>query len=92
MYLEHFALSEMPFTITPNTGFFFEYGDYRTAHNMLLLALRSGEGFLKVVAEVGMGKTLLCRALLNDLGDDYVTAYIPQSTVDRTRSTHGASR
>ncbi|OOZ39610.1 AAA family ATPase [Solemya pervernicosa gill symbiont] len=77
MYLEHFALSEMPFTITPNTGFFFEYGDYRAAHNMLLLALRSGEGFLKVVAEVGMGKTLLCRALLNDLGDDYVTAYIP---------------
>jgi len=77
MYLQHFALSEMPFTITPNTGFFFEHGEYQTARNMLLLALRSGEGFLKIVAEVGMGKTLLCRTLLNELGDEFITAYLP---------------
>ena len=41
------------------------------------MALRSGEGFIKVTGEVGLGKTLICRKLLNGLGDDFVTAYIP---------------
>jgi MSHA biogenesis protein MshM len=34
---------------------------------VLLVALRSGEGFVKVTGEVGTGKTLLCRMLLNAL-------------------------
>src|SRR5690606_13300935 len=44
---------------------------------VLLTALKTGEGFIKVVGEVGTGKTLLCRKLLNDLPDHFVTAYIP---------------
>jgi MSHA biogenesis protein MshM len=44
---------------------------------MLLVALRSGEGFLKIVGEVGCGKTLLCRQLLNTVQGEFVTAYIP---------------
>lgn len=44
---------------------------------MLQVALANGEGFIKVVGEVGTGKTLLCRQLLNTLDDHYVTAYIP---------------
>jgi len=43
----------------------------------LLIALRSGEGFIKISGEVGTGKTLLCRKVLNTLGDDFVTAYLP---------------
>ena len=39
--------------------------------------MRSGEGFVKVTGEVGTGKTLLCRALLQSLQADCVTAYIP---------------
>ena len=30
-----------------------------------------------ITGEVGTGKTLLCRRLLNTVGDDFVTAYIP---------------
>ncbi|HEX6929231.1 MAG TPA: AAA family ATPase, partial [Gammaproteobacteria bacterium] len=41
------------------------------------VALNNGEGFLKVTGEVGLGKTLLCRKLLNALNEPYVTAYIP---------------
>ena len=44
---------------------------------MLLVALRSGEGFVSIVGEVGTGKTLLCRALLRGLGDEFTTAYVP---------------
>lgn len=77
MYLEHFGLEQAPFTITPDTGFFLEQGSHRQAMNVLLFALESGEGFIKVTGEVGTGKTLLCRQLLNTLDDRYITAYIP---------------
>ena len=77
MYLEHYGLRELPFSLTPDTSFFFGYGHYRDAYNTLMVALQNGEGFIKVTGEVGTGKTLLCRKLLNSLGDDYVTAYIP---------------
>ena len=77
MYLEHYGLRELPFSLTPDTSFFFGYGHYRDAYNTLMVALQNGEGFIKVTGEVGTGKTLLCRKLLNSLGDEYTTAYIP---------------
>ena len=78
MYLDHFGLRDLPFRLTPDTSYFFNAGGHQEALNVLLLALRSGEGFIKVTGEVGTGKTLLCRMLLNSLGDDqYCTAYIP---------------
>lgn len=77
MYLQHYGLRELPFSLTPDTSFFFGYGHYRDAYNTLTIALQNGEGFIKVTGEVGTGKTLLCRKLLNSLGDDYATAYIP---------------
>lgn len=78
MYLEHYGLREAPFSLTPDTQFFFEYGHYRDAFDTLTVALGSGEGFIKVTGEVGTGKTLLCRKLLNSLSrDTFYTAYIP---------------
>jgi MSHA biogenesis protein MshM len=77
MYLRHFSLREAPFSITPDTAFFYPHEGAQAALNTLLVALRSGEGFLKIVGEVGCGKTLLCRQLLNTLQDEFVTAYIP---------------
>lgn len=76
MYLQHFALTEPPFGLTPDTGYFLNRAGYQDALNVLLVALRSGEGFVKVVGEVGTGKTLLCRKLINSLGEDFLTAYI----------------
>lgn len=77
MYLRHFSLREAPFSITPDTAFFYPHEGVQAALNTLLVALRSGEGFLKIVGEVGCGKTLLCRQLLRTLQDEFVTAYIP---------------
>ncbi len=77
MYLRHFSLREAPFSITPDTTFFYPHEGAQGALNTLLVALRSGEGFLKVVGEVGCGKTVLCRQLLANLQDDFITAYIP---------------
>ena len=82
MYMDHFGLRELPFTITPDTSFYFDYDSHQQALNMLLLAARTGEGFIKVVGEVGTGKTLLCRKFLGALDQsDFVTAYIPNPYV-----------
>ncbi|WP_296447349.1 ExeA family protein [Rhodoferax sp. UBA5149] len=77
MYSRHFSLREAPFSITPDSAFFFPHEGAQAALNMLLVALRSGEGFLKIVGEVGCGKTVLCRQLLKTLQGECVTAYIP---------------
>jgi MSHA biogenesis protein MshM len=76
MYLSHFSLKERPFSITPDTSFFMNRAGHQDALNVLLVALRSGEGFVKVIGEVGVGKTILCRKLLRMLKSDCVTAYI----------------
>jgi len=77
MYLYHFGLSELPFTLTPNTSFYLGLQPHNEALAVLLTALKTGEGFIKLVGEVGTGKTLLCRKLLNELPSHFVTAYIP---------------
>lgn len=77
MYLQHFGLNEAPFSITPDTAFFFACAPYQDALNTLLLAAQAGEGFIKVTGEVGTGKTLLCRKFLASLGDGFVTAFLP---------------
>lgn len=83
MYTAHFGLVELPFTITPDTSFFFPHSSYQDALNTLLVAVRSGEGFIKVIGEVGTGKTLLCRKFLALLEEEsFVTAYIPNPYVE----------
>jgi MSHA biogenesis protein MshM len=67
MYLQHFGLRELPFSLTPDTSFFFACSSYQEALNTLLVAARNGEGFIKITGEVGNGKTLLCRKFLATL-------------------------
>lgn len=79
MYLEYFGIKEFPFSLTPNTEFFLNMASFHEAYNMLMVSIANGEGFIKVTGEVGAGKTMLCRKVLNTLEqnpDAYVTAYI----------------
>ena len=61
MYYPHFGLKEPPFKITPNTDFFFSGGNRGAVLDALVYAITNGEGIIKVVGEVGSGKTMLCR-------------------------------
>ena len=76
MYLAHFGLRELPFGLTPDTSFFFACSNYQEALNTLLVAARNGEGFIKIVGEVGNGKTLLCRKFLATLSSGENTTAI----------------
>lgn len=79
----YYGLARTPFGLTPDTGFYVDLPSQQQAFSMLQFALASGEGFIKVSGEVGTGKTLLCRRLLNSLEQQGVrTAYIPNPAVD----------
>jgi len=77
MYHRFFKLKELPFSLSPDTDYFFTYGHYANALNTLIVALRTGEGFVKVIGEVGTGKTLLCRKLIKTIGKNFLIIYIP---------------
>ena len=82
MYLPFFGLNEFPFGITPATGYLCAAAVREGALNTLLLAVSSGEGFVKVTGEVGTGKTLLCRRFLSALDANTVTAYLPNPMLE----------
>ncbi len=63
MYQKHFGLERPPFKITPDTSLFFEGSQRGAALDAMIYAISSGEGIIKVVGEVGSGKTMLCRML-----------------------------
>ena len=77
MYQQYYGLREKPFSLTPDTDFFYQSVSHQEVLNVLLIAIKSGDGFIKVTGEVGTGKTLLCRKLLDALDDQYSTVYIP---------------
>lgn len=63
MYLNFYGLSKPPFRITPDTKLFFEGSDRGAMLHALSYTIHNGEGIIKVVGEVGSGKTMLCRML-----------------------------
>lgn len=82
MYRAHFGLSQAPFGITPDTEFVYPSNSHREGLNLLHFALASGEGFIKVVGEIGTGKTLLCRNFLAELGPEWKAAYLPNPQIE----------
>jgi MSHA biogenesis protein MshM len=76
MYLDHFGLSEPPFRITPQTAWFFTGAQRGALLEALLYAISHDEGIIKISGEVGVGKTMLCRMLLERLPADAQVIYI----------------
>jgi len=82
VYLEYYGLTEPPFNITPNPRFLFYSAKHREAFNHLLYGIRERKGFVQLTGEVGAGKTTLCRALLDQLGQNFSTALIVNPALD----------
>lgn len=81
MYLEHYGFDEQPFRLVPDTRRFFcgaQRGDVLAA---LQYAILDGEGIVKVVGEVGSGKTMLCRMLMHKLPASVHSLYIANPSI-----------
>ena len=83
LYLEHFGLSEPPFRITPHTDFFFDGADRGATLEALVYAILHDEGIVKVSGEVGSGKTMLCRVLMERLPAHVETIYLATPSLAR---------
>jgi len=83
MYLEHFGLNEPPFRITPVTVFFFSGANRGEILDALIYSLSEAEGIIKVSGEVGSGKTMLCRMLLEKLPGHIETIYLANPSLSR---------
>jgi len=81
MYEEYFGLDRPPFKITPDTSLFYEGGKRGDILAALVYAIHRGEGIIKVVGEVGSGKTMLCRMLQLKVPDTVEIIYIANPSV-----------
>ena len=81
MYYSHFGLKEPPFKITPNTEVFFTGGNRGAVLDALIYAILNGEGIVKVVGEVGSGKTMLCRMLQTIMPDKIESIFLANPSV-----------
>ncbi|MGZ6252239.1 MAG: ExeA family protein [Candidatus Binataceae bacterium] len=82
-YLAHFGLKEHPFTLTPNTNQYYPIEKHVEIIQSIQLGIARNTGILKVVGDVGTGKTMLCRLLLRKLvGSNDAVAYLNAPQVD----------
>lgn len=88
MYLEFYGLQYPPFRITPDTRAFFEGENRGATLEGLCYAITQGEGIVKVVGEVGSGKTMLCRMLPLKLTEGIDWVYLAHPSLSPEHTLH----
>lgn len=74
MYEAYFGLRGKPFQLNPDPSFFYGSRGHRRAMAYLEYGLHQNEGFIVITGEVGAGKTLLVRSLLEKLDPGKIVA------------------
>ncbi len=83
LYLDHFVLREPPFRLTPHTDYFFPGGQRGEVLRALIYAAVNTEGVITVTGEVGTGKTLLSRMLIDHCPPSLEIAYVANPALAR---------
>jgi TonB family protein len=76
MYNEHFGFKERPFKLLPNPEYLYISHSHKSALSHLTYTFSEGDGLIAIIGEAGTGKTTLCRAFFEKLGDHSEVAYI----------------
>ena len=66
-YEQFFGLTDAPFSLAPNPRYLFESASHAAALEQLTYAIHRREPLIVMTGEIGIGKTLLCRTVLNRL-------------------------
>ena len=75
-YEAYYGLAEPPFSLSPTVRFAFRSGSYAAALDQVRRALERREGFIVITGEVGTGKSMLCRAAMQDSGPNTFVSLI----------------
>ncbi len=75
-HLEFFGLQEDPFRMTPDRNYYFPTKGHAALREVIRYGLQGDEGFIIVTGEIGTGKTLMLRLMMDDLPDRFETALI----------------
>ena len=76
MYLEHFGLTEDPFSTVPDPRFYYPSVKHREALACLVYAIQNHKGVALITGDIGTGKTMLCRSVLNQIEGDTEVALL----------------
>ena len=76
IYQDFFGFSEKPFDLTPDPKYLYLSPKHKEVLAHLVYGLQENNGFLKIIGEVGTGKTMICRSFLRELRSDFNIAYI----------------
>lgn len=84
MYREYFGLKENPFSIAPDPHYFYMSEGHREALAHLIYGVGADSGFILLTGEVGTGKTMVCRCLIDQMPQNTDIAFIlnPKLTSD----------
>ena len=66
-YEKFFGLNDAPFSLAPNPRYLFESASHAAALEQLAYAIERREPLIVMTGEIGTGKTLLCRTVLQRL-------------------------
>ena len=77
------GFSRAPFSISPDTSFFYPGSQHVTAFNHLLFAIRGG-AMAVLTGEVGLGKSLICRSLLRNIPENVRVALLSNPLLSYT--------
>lgn len=78
MYEQYWSLNDKPFRNTPDPHYFYFSRQHEEAMTRMLYAITEGQGAMMLTGDYGCGKTLLCRALLDELDPTrYEAALVP---------------
>ena len=76
MYEDYHGFVEKPFSLTPDPKYLFRSESHTGAFELLQYAIRRREGFAVITGDIGTGKTMLCRALLEQVDRQTFTALV----------------
>ncbi len=77
MYETFYGLSAKPFQLNPDPSFYFASKQHRRAKAYLEYGVSRNEGFIVITGEIGAGKTMVLRSLIEGLnGSNVITGHL----------------